>query len=41
MPGRFRGGRVLGELCEVFDEGPGMEEKENKGQGTKINLFKI
>lgn len=32
---RFRGRSGQGELCEVFDEEPGMEEKENKGQGTK------
>lgn len=41
VPGQIPWGKGAGEFCEVFDEGPGMEEKENKGQGTKTNWFKI
>lgn len=31
------GGGVGEGLCEVFDDGPGIEEKENEGQGSKLN----
>lgn len=35
VPGQILWKKGARELCEVFDEEPGMEEKENKGQGTK------